>query len=71
MKKQLATMSLVFAGLLTTGAVAGGYGFFGDGGEAVYDQSQIQYIDGVAVVPVGNDTANNQSYYDWKQTFDW
>lgn len=34
MRKQIATMTLAFAGLLTTGVVAGGYGFFGDGGEA-------------------------------------
>lgn len=74
MRKQLATMSLAFAGLLTTGVVAGGYGFFNDGGaeaSGMYDQSQIQYIDGVAVVPVGNETATNQSYYDWKQNFNW
>lgn len=73
MRKQLATMTLAFAGLLTTGAVAGGYGFFGDGeaSGAAVNESSIQFIDGVAVEPVGNDTANSESYYDWKQSFDW
>ena len=70
MRKQLATMTLAFAGLLTSGVVAGGYGFFGEG-EASSGENNIQYIDEVAVVAVGNDTATSQSYYDWKQHFNW
>lgn len=74
MRKLLASFSLAFAGLLSTSALAGGSGFMGDQAAAasgMYDQGQIQYIDGVAVVPAGNDTAESQSYYDWKQHFDW
>ena len=72
MRKQLATMTLAFAGLLTSGVVAGGYGFFAEGevSGAAANES-IQYIDGVAVVAVGNDTATSQSYYDWKKNFNW
>ena len=73
MRKLLASFSLAFAGLLTTSALAGGAGFMGDqaASSAMYDQSQIQYIDGVAVVPAGNETATSSSTYDWKQYFDW
>lgn len=41
MRNQLATFSLAFAGLLTTSALAGGYGFMGDQAAAsgMYDQS--------------------------------
>ena len=66
MRKQIATITLTCAGLLTTGVVAG---FFGN--EEVMDSSQIQFIDGVAVVPFSNDTSDGQSYYDWKKHFDW
>lgn len=66
MRKQIATITLTCAGLLTTGVVAG---FFGN--DEVMDSSQIQFIDGVAVVPFSNDTSGGQSNYDWKKHFDW
>jgi hypothetical protein len=74
MRKLLASFSLAFAGLLSTSALAGGSGFRGDQAAAasgMYDQGQIQYIDGVAVVAVGNDTAISESTHDWKQGFNW
>jgi hypothetical protein len=37
----------------------------------MFDESQKQFIDGVAVMPVSNETASSISYYDWENQMDW
>jgi hypothetical protein len=37
----------------------------------MFDESQKQYIDGVAVYPVNETSASYVSYYDWQHQLDW
>lgn len=37
----------------------------------MFDEDQMQYIDGVAVIPISNETATSITYYDWEHQMDW
>lgn len=63
MRTQVTLAAFALVGTLCVNA-----GFMGDyaaAGNKIFDESQKQFIDGVAVYPVNETNAQQINYYDW------